>query len=278
MFFNAEGKTVTIGKTDMDYVVFGQGQQPFVILPGLSDGLKTVRGQATILASYYKQLARDFRIYIFSRKNDLETGYTTREMASDQYTAMNELGIDKAYVMGVSQGGMIAQYLAIDHPDVVEKLVIGVSVARQNQTIQSVISNWRYMAERNDYKSLIVDTMEKTFTEKHLRKYRLLYPIISRIGKPRSFHRFLIQAEACMSHDAYSELDRITCPTLVIGGDSDNVVGRNSSEEMAERIKDSTLVVYEGLGHGAYEETKDFNLQVERFLLKPSLESANALV
>ena len=81
-----------------------------------------------------------------------------------------------------------------------------------------------------------------------------------------------------MSHDAYGELDRITCPTLVIGGDSDNVVGRNSSEEMAERIKDSILVVYEGLGHGAYEETKDFNLQVERFLLKPSLESANALV
>lgn len=273
MFFNAEGRAVTIGETDMDYVVFGKGQQPFVILPGLSDGLKTVRGQATLLANYYKQLARDFRIYIFSRKNNIEKVYTTREMASDQYIVMKELGIDKAYVMGVSQGGMIAQYLAIDYPDVVEKLVIGVSVSRQNPTIQSVVSNWMHMAERNDYKALIIDTMEKTFTEKHLRKYRPLYPIISRIGKPRSFTRFLIQAEACMGHDAYSELDRIKCPTLVIGGDSDNVVGRNSSEEMAERIKDSTLIVYEGLGHGAYEETKDFNLQVGRFLLDNSLKT-----
>jgi pimeloyl-ACP methyl ester carboxylesterase len=53
---------------------------------------------------------------------------------------------------------------------------------------------------------------------------------------------------------------------LVIGGGSDAVVGKNASEEMAEKIKGSKLIIYEGLGHGAYEEAKDFNYQVMKFL------------
>lgn len=267
MIFNVTSGNVKIGETDMDYAVFGWGQRPFVILPGLSDGLKTVRGQAITLAIYYRQFAKDFRIYIFSRKNQIRAGYTTRDMAKDQKTALDKLGLDSAYIMGVSQGGMIAQYLAIDYPEIIKKLVIGVSISKPNSTIMTVVKSWMGMAESNDYKSLIVDTLEKTFTEKQLKKYRLFYPIISRLGKPKSFDRFLIQAEACINHNAYSLLDQIKCPTLVIGGDSDKVVGKNTSEEMAEKIQDNKLVVYKGLGHGAYEETKDFNQQVKNFLL-----------
>lgn len=267
MLYGAKGRNVIIGETDMDYVVFGRGQTPLVILPGLSDGLKTVKGQAFVLANYYKQFAKNFTIYVFSRKNQLRQGYSTRDMARDQNHVMEKLGIKNAYIMGVSQGGMIAQYLAIDYPEIVSKLIIGVSVSRQNETVQRVVNSWIQMAESNDYKTLMIDTMEKTFTNKQLKKYRVFYPIISRIGKPKSYNRFLIQADACIQHNAYNKLDKIKCPTLVIGGDSDNVVGKNSSEEIAERIKDSKLVIYEGLGHGAYEETKDFNQQVIGFLL-----------
>lgn len=58
MLYGAKGRNVIIGETDMDYVVFGRGQTPLVILPGLSDGLKTVKGQAFVLANYYKQFAK----------------------------------------------------------------------------------------------------------------------------------------------------------------------------------------------------------------------------
>lgn len=267
MFYNAVGKKVEIEETDLDYIEFGYGQQPLVILPGLSDGLRTVRGLALALAFYYKQFAKDFRVYIFSRKNYIDKGYTAKDMARDQKIVLEKLGIKYAFIMGVSQGGMIAQHLAIDHPEIVEKLIIGVSVSKQNQTIQSVVKSWIKMAELNDYKALTIDTMEKTFTEKRLKRNRPFYPILTKIGKPKTFNRFLIQANACINHNSYDSLDRIACPTLVIGGDSDNVVGKNSSEEMAEKIKNSKLIVYEGLGHGAYEETKDFNQQVKRFLL-----------
>lgn len=161
---------------------------------------------------------------------------------------------------------MIAQYLAIDNPEMVKKLVLAVTLSRQNETVQKAVSSWIRMAEANDYKSLIIDTAEKSYTEKSLKRYRMLYPVLTRVGKPKDFNRFIIQANACICHDSYSELDKIKCPTLVIGGDSDNVVGNNSSEEIAERIKYSKIHIYKGLGHMAYEEAKDFNCRVIGFL------------
>ena len=273
MFYNATGGKVIVGNTDMDYVSFGYGEKHFVILPGLSDGLKTVYKQEKVLAVYYKKFAQRFRVYIFSRKNKLEHDCTTRDMARDLKAALEKLGISKAYVMGVSQGGMIAQYLAIDYPDMVEKLILGVTVSRSTVTMQKVVKSWIEMAASNDYRHLIIDTMEKTYTKKYLKRYKLTYPIVSRIGKPKDFSRFLIQAQACINHNSYNELDKIKCSTLVIGGDSDKVVGKNTSQEMAEKIKNSKLVIYEGLGHGAYEETKDFNHQVMDFLLLDKIDS-----
>jgi pimeloyl-ACP methyl ester carboxylesterase len=250
----------------MDYITFGNGDKPLVILPGLSDGLSTVKGKGFILSQYYKRFWKDFKVYIFSRKNQLKENYTTRDMARDQKRAMEALGIRHCYVMGISQGGMIAQHLAIDYPEAVEKLVIGVSVSRQNSTIQDVVSKWIEFAENNDYATLMEDTMKKTYTRPKIKKYKLLMPILKRVGKPKSFKRFIIQANACLSHHAYDKLDQIQCPTLVIGGDSDQVVGINSSQEMAARIPQSKLIIYEGFGHGAYEEVKNFNEEVIRYL------------
>ncbi len=100
------------------------------------------------------------------------------------------------------------------------------------------------------------------------KKYTDYYtPILSRVGKPKDFSRFIIQANACIQHNAYNELSRIKCETLVIGGEDDKVVGKNSSEEIAKQISGSKLVMLKGgLGHMAYEESKDFRRQVLNFL------------
>ena len=94
-----------------------------------------------------------------------------------------------------------------------------------------------------------------------------MYPLLCRIGKPKSFDRILIQADAVLSHDTFNRLENITCPTFIIGGDSDKVVGPNASVEMADKIPNSRLIHYKGLGHASYEEGKDFNKQVIDFLL-----------
>jgi len=265
MICGAKSGSIAIGSENTDYVSFGRGGTNLIIIPGLGDGLRTVKGMAVTLALMYRLYTRDFKVHIFSRINELEEGYATKDMARDLNEVMGMLGIEKAHVMGISQGGMIAQYLAIDHPQVVDKLVIGVSTSRQNETIQAVIGSWIEMAEAGDYRRLTIDSMEKTYPEKKAKKYRPFYPIMTRVGKPKSFSRFIIQARSCLGHNAYGELHKITNPALVIGDDNDQVIGKHTSEELAGRLSHCKLHITRGLGHAAFQD-REFNKQVLTFL------------
>ena len=144
--------------SDMYYVRFGHGKKNLIVLPGLSDGLTTVRGKAFLLAGPYKKFFEQYTVYMFSRINGLPEKYSIKEMARDQAEALRNLGIEKTSVMGVSQGGMVAQYLAADFPDQVEKLVIAVSAPYANETIQNVVGSWIQMSRRKDHKTLMMDT------------------------------------------------------------------------------------------------------------------------
>jgi pimeloyl-ACP methyl ester carboxylesterase len=256
---NLQENSIEIGSSKMSYISFGRGVKPLVIIPGLSDGLKTIKGTGAILWFSYRFLARSFRVYVFSRKEPLEPGCTTRDMAADLAEAIQLAGIKTASVMGISQGGMISQWLAIDYPEKVEKLAIVISLSKQNRTSQQVISGWIDMAEQEVYDELAVDMMEKSYTETYLKKVRPFYWLIKKLSRPQSKQRFLIQAESCRTHDAYSELSAIKCPTLVLGGGADRIVGGSEVQrEMADAIKGSKLHIYPDLGHGAYTEAKDF--------------------
>jgi pimeloyl-ACP methyl ester carboxylesterase len=260
--------TVSVNGTLMEYVAFGKGERPLVVLPGLSDGLTTVAGKSFMLSWYYRRFAKHFRVYVFSRRRDLPERYTTRQMAADQGIAMRSLGLQRAFVIGVSQGGMVAQFLAIDQPELVSKLILAVTTPNAGDVTESVVSSWMNMACAGDYRSLVIDTMEKTYTEAYCRRMRPLYPIISRVGRPKSFDRFLTQARACIDHSATRELDRIGAPTLCIGGGDDHVVGLGRTEALAAGIVGAEIEVYPGLGHGAFEETKAFNERMLEFLLR----------
>ncbi len=266
MIWNAKNGCVHIGETNMNYVSFGHGSKAFIVLPGLSDGLLTVKGKALLLAKPYLKFFQDYTVYMFSRKNEMPEDYSIRDMAADQAKALKELRITKVSVMGVSQGGMIAQFLAIDYPKLVEKLVIAVSAPRVNEIIHNAVSAWMEIAVEGDHKSLMIDTAEKGYSGKYLKKYRKFYPVIGKIGKPRNYDRFLINAKAILGFDAYEELYKIICPTYIIGGDEDKTVGVKASYEMKEQIEHSELYIYKGLGHAAYEEAEDFYQRVYAFL------------
>ena len=107
--YSAKNATLSINGKTMDYVTFGKGNKPLVIIPGLGDGLQTVKGMAMPFSITYRKLAECYKIYVFSRINELRQGYTTRDMAADVAEAMETLNLDATYVMGISQGGMIAQ-------------------------------------------------------------------------------------------------------------------------------------------------------------------------
>ena len=268
MLWNAKNGCVPVGGTDMHYVSFGRGKTPLVLLPGLSDGLATVKGKALLLAWPYRLFFRHCTAYMFSRRDALPDGYSIRDMAADQAAAMHSLGLTDACVVGVSQGGMIAQYLSIDHPECVRKLVLAVSAPRCGDMARDFVEGQIGFAERGDHKGLMIDAAEKSYSERYLKKYRRLYPVIGRIGKPKDYHRFLVNAHAILAFDAAVELSKIACPTLIVGGDADRIVGVEGSRELHGRIAGSELYIYPGLGHAAYEEAPDFNERILRFVEK----------
>ena len=266
MLWNAKNGRASLKEGTMSYVSFGSGPRILIILPGLSDGLATVEGKALLLAGPYTPYFKEFTIYMFSRKEPLPQGHSIRDMAADQAEALRALGMERTCVLGVSEGGMVAQYLAIDHPELVEKLVLAVTAPRVNDVIQSCVPGWMDMAARCDHKALMIDTAERSYSPARLKKYRKLYPLLGRVGKPGTYDRFLINARAILAFDASNELSKITCPTLILGGEEDRIVGAETSRLLAERIPGSTLFLYPGLGHATYEEAEDFYGRVFAFL------------
>ena len=268
MLYNAKNGTLQIGNATMDYIRFGSGQRVLIMLPGLGDALQSVKGTALPMAFMYRLLAKDFTVYMFSRKSDLPMGYSTRDMAKDQAGAMEQLGIKKADIFGVSMGGMIAQHLAADYPEKVNKLILTVTSARPNPILQESIDEWVSLAKRGDHAGFMDSNLRRIYSENYYRKNKWMAPIIGKLTKPKSYDRFFIQADACLNHDAYDRLQEITASTLVVGGEKDKALGGEASKEIASGIPSAELRMYEQWGHGLYEEAKDFNQLVLNFLCK----------
>jgi len=250
----------------MDYLVFGRGEENLIMLPGLGDSLKTVRGMALPFSLLYRKAGAGYRVYAFSSRREMEEGHTTRDMAEDIYRAACALGIRKAHLLGVSQGGMTAQHLAASHPDFVDKLVLTVTSERLEEPYRTGIERWIAMAEARDYRSILIDTAERSYSEKYLKTARPMYGILSAVSRPKNFSRFLIMARACLEHDTTELLGRITCPALILGGKQDQIVGPAASLRLTEGISGAELYMYGEFGHGAYEEAKDFQDRVLEFL------------
>lgn len=263
MGIKPHNNVIQIEHTVMDYVTFGKGEKPLILIPGLN--LKGVREVASPMAHMYRTVAEEYKVYLLDRREDIPEGYTVRDIAADVAYAMKELGLENADILGISQGGMIGQYLAIDYPELVHKLVLGVTISRENPIIREVISKWIAMAEQGDYQGISTDMLEKMYTDEYKEKYGRLIPLLSKVGKPKDMQRFIRLAKACFTCDTYEMLDRIKCPVFVIGGRKDNIVSGEASEEIAERIG-CEIYMYEDMGHAVHEEARDFNQRVLEFL------------
>ena len=271
MPLNAQNGRVRLGKAVMEYAAFGQGEHTLVLLPGLGDGLKNVAGMAVPLAGMYHLLAQHFRVLVLSRKAPLSPGSTTRDMAEDVVQALAQLGVQRASVVGVSMGGMIAQHLAIHHPDLVEKLVLTVTCPRPNPVMKASVGAWMDMARQGDMERLMVDNGRRLYSDGFLKRYGRLLPLVGKVYKPRSWQQFLIMSQACLAHDAWDGLPEIHAATLVIGGEQDKTLGGEASREIASRIPGSRLKMYPNYGHGVYEEAPDYQQTVLDFLMEADL-------
>lgn len=263
MIYHAKEQVLELQDVRMSYITFGRGKKPLVMIQGLST--RSIKGAAVSLAYMYRMFAKDYKVYLFDRRENIKGDITVRDLATDIAIAMEALDVKNADIFGVSQGGMIAQYLAIDRPDLVRRLVLAVTLSKNNETVKSVIKNWIEMTEQGKIKSLVADMATKMYSDSYVKRYRLFMPLLTVFQKPKNVPRFITLAKACLTCNAYDELDKIKCPVFVIGAVQDKIVSGEASKEIAEKLG-CEIYMYEDLGHAAYEEAKDFNQRVYEFL------------
>ncbi len=255
-------ETIQTDRFRMDYFRFGTaGAQPVVILPGLS--VISVMTFADSIAQAYRKLW-DFDVYLLDRRSDLPSEYSVADMARDTGEALDALSLREAYVIGISQGGMIAQALAMERPELVGRMVLGSTAARVTESVGAVIRSWISLAKSRAVDELMEAFAQAIYTEDFYRRNRKAYVALGRLVPEESLRRFIILAEGTDGFDVYDGLEGIRCPVLVLGARNDRVLGWEASREIADKLG-CELFIYENYGHAVYDEAPDYLDRVSRF-------------
>lgn len=249
----------------VDYVTFGKGDKNLIIITGLSlQRLSDLSNLATYALFY--QYAKEYKVYIFDRRDHIEEDITIENMADDLYHSLEKLHITNTSIIGISQGGMIAQLFAIKYPQKVKKLVLALTLSRNNTISRETVGGWIEMAENGEMDQLNKDFMSKSFSSPVLKKLYVINRLFLKSVSTEKRHRFVCLAKSILAFDCYSSLDKITCPTLVLGAKYDLVLGVDGARELANGIPNASYYEFDKLGHAAYIESRRFNKVLLEFL------------
>lgn len=255
-------QSVDIGSCRIPYFSFGTGERALVILPGAS--ITSVMLSADAVAAAYGGFSEDYTVYTFDYRPDLPDDCTVRSITREIADAMQVLGITDADVFGCSLGGMVAQALAVDFPELVHKLVLASTLAQQNETSIELFDRWNSLSAAGDVRALNRDFQQNVYSAEYFAQYRDIFLSLEEVGTPEDLSHFIRLVHACRSFDLYEELDRISCPVLVIGAWGDRALSPWSSLELAEKLQ-CDLFMYKGYSHAVYDEAPDYKDRLSRF-------------
>ncbi|MBN77700.1 MAG: alpha/beta hydrolase, partial [Verrucomicrobiaceae bacterium] len=183
------------------------------------------------------------------------------------------LGIESARVVGCSMGSIIAQQLALRHPDKVKSAVLMCTWSRCDRYAVSVFEHMMNAKARLKPEEFMKFVQLLIFTKPFWDNDDCYQGIVdgqndAKLGAaPQPVHSMEAQASACINHDVYADLPQIKSPCLVIGGKDDIFTPAWMSEETAEAIPNSDLHLYDGAGHAFHwEKLDDFNPRVRDWL------------
>jgi pimeloyl-ACP methyl ester carboxylesterase len=177
--------------------------------------------------------------------------YTMAALADDALAVLDAAGVGKADVLGVSMGGMIAQHLAVRHPERLRKLALGCttpSFTRQHYPRPQVaVELLRVLARRATLQQTAALLVGPGFVETP--EGAELFTRWRKAADQGRAKRAALQLGAILLHSMRSQLGRITAPTLVMTGDQDRLVRPENSYDLAKEIPGAQLHVFEGAGH-----------------------------
>jgi len=241
---------VRVGDIDLHYVEQGEGD-PLLLVMGFGGDHLAWALQLPAFAARHRVIAFDNRGVGQTDAPDIP--YTTRMMAGDALGLLDALDIERAHVLGVSMGGMIAQELALNHPGRVRTLQLHCTYARPDAYIQALVEAWRRIRMAFDHEQSLRTIAlwlfaPATYDERPEFVEMLLQSALAN-PHPQSITGFLRQGDAVRGHDTLERLDKIRCATLVSVAEEDILVPPRFSRELAARIPGAELRTVPGAGH-----------------------------
>jgi 3-oxoadipate enol-lactonase len=242
---------VRVGEIELDYERSGSGP-PLLAIMGMSGtalhwGEPFLRG----LREHFEVIVYDHRGV--GRSTRLEGSVTIAQMAADAAGLLSALELDSAHVLGISMGGMVAQELALEHPELIRTLTLGCTYCGgegagltapevMQRLTEAMMSGDRQRALRvgweiNVSPALAADSASYERFLAVAEEYAVAVPVV------------MAQAQACMAHDTNARLAAVSMPTLVIHGTADEMLPVSNGHLIASRIPGARLEILEGVGH-----------------------------
>ncbi len=260
-----------VGDIELYYQVHGDGF-PLLMIQGYIGGHNAWFFQTRTFKKFYKVIVFDNRGIGKTQKS--QAPYTVKTMADDAVGLLNHLGIDKAYILGMSLGGMVAQEIAINYPEKVEKLVLVCTTTGDDELANVHPDMLKALGLKEgdtqpdlrslDFRQTTTAIVSLAFNK---RLYRLInVPLVKLFMKLVDMEGLKQQLEAVNGHNTGDRIHGINAPTLVLTGTEDRVISPLSSEQIAGKIPDARLVKLEGGSHAFFlEMRKEFNREVLDF-------------
>ena len=232
---------------ELHHTVSGPADAPPLVLGGsLGTTLDMWRPQVQALATNFRVIGIDHRGH--GESPAPEGPYTLADMGGDVLALLDRLGIERFHYVGLSIGGMVGQWLAINAPERVDRLVLLATSPHMGPA-----RNWRDRAElaREQGTAALADSVvERWFTpafaKDHPRQVALLRDQI--VATPDQGYAGC--CGAIEGHDTRDDLHRVKAPTLVVSGaDDPSTPPEGHGAVLAEGIPDSRHVVLEGAAH-----------------------------
>ncbi|HEY3552456.1 MAG TPA: alpha/beta fold hydrolase [Solirubrobacterales bacterium] len=257
---------IRVGDHELRYERGGSGE-PLLMIQGMS-GTHVSWGEP-----FLAPLRESFDVITFDNRGiglsgPVDGPFTIVEMAEDAAGLLDELGIESAHVCGISMGGMIAQDLALAHPDRLRSLTLGCTycsgpgsqlMPQKNVEILAagMMSGDRDKAIRASYEV----NLSPAFRADEGR-YAAFHEMATSV--PAAKQTIELQAQAIFGHDTSARLGEISTPTLIVHGTDDGVLPYPNGELIASLMPAARLETLEDVGHMFWWEQPERSAELIR--------------